>query len=72
MLPREAVGIPSLEPGWMESWADWAGGEQPRPWLGAGMGWASLSTQAILWFYDLRQIISSPISPFPICATWAT
>ena len=55
MLPREAVGTPSLEsprPDWMGPWAAWAGAWQPCPQERAGTWWSlrSLPTQAVLWF----------------------
>ena len=55
-LPREAVDAPSLggTQGQVGPWTDQSGGWQPRPWQKVRTRWSlrSLSSEAILWFYD--------------------
>ena len=54
-------------PGWMGPWAAWAGikcgGWWPCLWWGVGASWSlrSLSTQAILWFYNSMILWCPPL-----------
>jgi len=64
-LPKEAV-VPHpwrhSRPGWMGPWAAWAGGGQPCPWKGLGLGglWGPFqpkpSYYSIIWFYNPKLV----------------